>query len=93
MSHVGAIGERRAFEAQLVRIVTGMARFSEHPFRTLRFHTPDGAVLLWQTSGPCTLVEGERYRFRATVKAHRRGVPVCGQPDEWTDILRVVTLD
>lgn len=89
MSHVGQLGERREFHAQLVRIVTGAALFSGHPFRKLRFHQADGAVLMWRTSAPCTLIEGQWYRFKATVQAHRVGVPVCGQPDEWTVITRL----
>lgn len=89
MSHVGAIGERRAFDAQLVRVVTTKAFFNEMPLRTMRFHQADGAVLMWRTSTRVQLVEGAFYRFTATVKAHRAGVPVCGQPDEWTDIFRV----
>jgi len=91
MSHVGEIGERLVFQAQLVHVATRAALFNGMPFRTLRFHVLEGgAVLLWRTSAPCDeFVVGALYRFKATVKAHRVGVPVCGQPDEWTDILRV----
>lgn len=101
MSHIGELGERREFEGTLVRIVTRAALFNGMPFRTLRFHVPLDAcgygmafaVLMWRTSAACTLVEGQWYRFTATVKAHRVGVPVCGQADNWTDILRVVVHD
>lgn len=91
MSHVGTIGERRSFDAQLMRIVTGASYFNDQPFRTLRFHTPEGDVLVWRTSTAVTLVEGERYRFTATVKSHRRGVEVCVQPEEWTEITRLAS--
>lgn len=89
MSHVGQLGERRVFDAQLVRIVTGASHFNDRPFRTLRFHMQDGAVLVWRTSSFVSLVEGSFYRFKATVQAHRAGVPVCGQANEWTDVTRL----
>lgn len=93
MSHIGHPGERRDFDAQLVRVVTGHTFFNERPLRTLRFHQADGAVLMWRTSTRVLLVEGAFYQFKATVKAHRTGVPVCGQPDEWTEITRVTVSD
>lgn len=93
MSHIGVIGERRSFDAQLVRISTGASYFNDQPFRTLRFQTPEGDVLVWRTGTAIALVEGQRYRFTATVKAHRRGVEVCVQAAEWTEITRIANVE